>query len=239
MKKTEKIISASLITAICGFFCISDANSAAVTARNQRKTSAASRMPTMAMRTNAQTTTSDDTETSETTETSESIETTETPDITITDKTSEFDEILGTSVSSAVDVGSNTLAEQIRAQRAALDALDATTATTQQMQSALSTGQNACDANLRACMAEKCGSDFTKCAGDTDTLFGTKLDACRRNLPCSGEEYQLFTTQIKADRDLNTKLSLYNKTIAITTVSLANAAHILTNDWARLQATTR
>ena len=218
MKKSQNILSASLISALCGLLCICDTNAAAVISRTQRKSVAASRMPTMTARiqatTPAQSGTSqpDPAPQSESTDISDTDETETETEIIITDKSLQFDELLNTNTP-GTDTSGSALADAIRAQRAALDALDASTAAATQAKKSLSSGQNACDANLRACMMEKCGSDFTKCAGDTDTLFGTKLDACRRDLPCTGEEYSLFTTEIRADRDLNAKLSLYNKTI--------------------------
>ena len=218
MKKSQNILSASLISALCGLLCICDTNAAAVISRTQRKSVAASRMPTMSARIQATTAAQSDASQpdpapqSESTDISDTDEPETETETIITDKSSQFDELLNTNTS-GTDTSGSALADAIRAQRAALDALDASTAAATQAKKSLSSGQNACDANLRACMMEKCGSDFTKCAGDTDTLFGTKLDACRRDLPCTGEEYSLFTTEIRADRDLNAKLSLYNKTI--------------------------
>ena len=111
------------------------------------------------------------------------------------------------------DTSSESLAAQIRAQRAALDAADAASAAANQMATARASGQNACDANLRECMKQKCGNDYSKCAGDTDTMWGTKMDACRRDLPCSGHEYALFSAQIKADRDMNARIASYNSIV--------------------------
>ena len=100
----------------------------------------------------------------------------------------------------------------VRAQRAALDAADATLA----MAAATDlsgTGENLCDSTLRECMMQKCGANFSKCIGDTDTTFFDKMDTCRRSTDCTGHEYQLFSAEIKADRDLNAKLATYNATI--------------------------
>ncbi len=68
---------------------------------------------------------------------------------------------------------------------------------------------NKCDAELRKCMINKCGDGFQKCAGDTDTIWGDKMDACRRNTTCTGHEYALFAPEIAADRDVMQQLSLY------------------------------
>ncbi len=168
-------------------------------------------MPTMAMRmqASATTATTDNDTTDETVDdtvvTEEIVEEEETY---IEDKSSQFDDIVNSTGTDA-NAGADSLAAQIRAQRAALDAADAANTATLRTQG----GANTCDANLRACMMEKCGKDFSKCAGDTDTLWGTKMDACRRDLPCTGEEYRLFSTEIKADRDLNAKISSYNSII--------------------------
>ena len=131
---------------------------------------------------------------------------------TIEDKTSQFDDIFSETLSenSSAD---NTLAEQIRAQRAALDSADEINNAKTQTQRALSGGANACDSGLRTCMKKKCGNDFSKCAGDGDTIWGDKMDSCRRDLPCTGHEYQLLAAEIKADRDINAQLSLYNSII--------------------------
>lgn len=134
-------------------------------------------------------------------------------EIIIEDKSSQFSEFMAETTASAKDTSNNALAEQIRAQRAALDAADAATAASNQMTAARLSGQNACDQNLRACMKEKCGNDYSKCAGDTDTIWGTKMDACRRDLPCSGKEYAMFATEIKADRDMNARVASYNAII--------------------------
>ncbi|MBQ2845132.1 MAG: hypothetical protein IJE79_03900 [Alphaproteobacteria bacterium] len=131
---------------------------------------------------------------------------------TIEDKTSQFDDIFSETLSenSSAD---NTLAEQIRAQRAALDSADEINNAKTQTQRALAGGANACDSGLRTCMKKKCGDDFSKCAGDGDTIWGDKMDSCRRDLPCTGHEYQLLAAEIKADRDINAQLSLYNSII--------------------------
>ena len=130
----------------------------------------------------------------------------------IENKSSQFDSVLGASSTSAstTDTSALALADMIQRQRAALDAADATNTATQNMQNALATGQNACDVSLRRCMQEKCGEDFTQCRGDTDTAWGNKMDLCRMDAECTGEEYKLFSTEIKADRDMNARLASYN-----------------------------
>lgn len=237
--KTTNNRAIKLPIAICCLFIISwlipsTSDCAAVVSRNQRRSSATSRVPTMTAQLNLATTppvqpatptptpapSSGDTGPTNTTPDtpSDSGTTTETtPEPTpIQNKSSSFSELLTVTASSATpDRSANTLAELIRAQRAALDAADSAstagtgTGTTKQLVS----GRNLCDANLRACMMEKCGKDFSKCALDTDTLWGTKMDACRRDLPCTGTEYSMFAAQIKADRDLNATISSYNQII--------------------------
>ena len=128
------------------------------------------------------------------------------------DRTSQFDEALGGAVT-ATESSDNELAEMIRKQRAAADASSATATVKQNAKSAAVSGKNACDTGLRKCMQSKCGADFAKCAGDTDTTFGDKLDACRRDLKCSGHEYSVFTAEIKADRDANAELANFNAII--------------------------
>lgn len=134
-------------------------------------------------------------------------------DVIIEDKTSQFDEILADSTETNNSATNNALAENIRRQRAALDSQSAATTAATQMQSALASEQNACDQGLRTCMKNKCGNNFLKCRGDDDTIWGDKMDACRRDLQCTGEEYRMFAAEIKADRALNAQLDSYNAII--------------------------
>lgn len=110
----------------------------------------------------------------------------------------------------ATDSSNTELAETIRRQRALLDA---------QADKAGAGGAsnittaNACDAALRTCMTEKCGADFTKCASDSTTVWGNKMDSCRRNTKCTGHEYTLLAPEILADRDAAIELSYYNSVV--------------------------
>lgn len=183
-----------------------------------RTSQAASRMPTLAAHLGTSSTTSTTADTTTDTTTTDDQPTT-TPDdpvsqtpepVAIIDKTSQFDSALGTGATSSVDTSANDRAELIRAQRAALDAADATNT----VATATTTGRSGCDTDLRACMAEKCGSDFTKCSGDTDTLWGDKMDACRRKITtCTSAMYAKFAPEIRADRDMNARLASYNTII--------------------------
>ncbi len=128
----------------------------------------------------------------------------------IENKSNQFDNVLSDATTGDTDNSRNALAEEIRAQRAKLDAADAASTAKNATLNALASGKSSCDQNLRACMKSKCGNDFSKCAGDTDTAWGTKMDACRRDLNCTGEEYRLFATEIKADRDMNARVASYN-----------------------------
>ena len=212
MKKNNNIFSrhthkhCSLLFAFCALFALCTTSDGAVVSRGQRPTTTA-RMPTMSAKVN--TTASNASASTPETEISD-VE--PEPEIIIEDKTSQFDEFMADSTPTT-DTSSESLAAQIRAQRAALDAADAASAAANQMATARTSGQNACDANLRECMKQKCGNDYSKCAGDTDTMWGTKMDACRRDLPCSGHEYALFAAQIKADRDMNARIASYNSIV--------------------------
>ena len=154
------------------------------------------------------TTTSDDISNEE-----EVIEDTEvqkpTPEVTveIENKSSQFSSLLNNTTSN--DTAANERAERIREQRAVLDAADSQTTA----KKSLSSGKNSCDTNLRNCMKEKCGDDFSKCSGDGDTDWGNKLNSCKLNSECSGEEFTLFATEIKSDRDYNAQMSNYNQII--------------------------
>ena len=108
---------------------------------------------------------------------------------------------------------SASLAEMIRKQRATADARDKESLVQLNTQMALAKGSNNCDKDLRKCIQQTCGDDLTKCALDGDTIFGDKLNRCRRDTTCTGEEFQLFTNEIKADLELNFKLSAYTGVI--------------------------
>ncbi len=126
-------------------------------------------------------------------------------------KTSQFEEALNTATPVAAndDAADTELAEMIRRQRAALDAADATSTAAGKTMQSIATGKNSCDGQLRACMQEKCGTNFLKCRTDGDTLWGDKMDACRRNTKCNGTEYRALAAEIKADRDMNARLDAY------------------------------
>ncbi len=129
----------------------------------------------------------------------------------VNNKTSQFNDVLSEMGANATDSSNAALAETIRRQRALLDATGDT--------GAAATGgtnittANACDAALRKCMSEKCGADFTKCASDSTTVWGNKMDACRRNTKCTGHEYTLLAPEILADRNAAIELSYYNSVV--------------------------
>ena len=128
-------------------------------------------------------------------------------------KSSQFGAVLSDASGSSLEASESSFAEIVRKQRAAADARDSENAAKLNLQKTASTGKNACDTDLRKCMQTTCGNDFTKCALDGDTIFGDKLNRCRRETTCTGEEFKLFTIEIKADRDLNVKLSSYTSVI--------------------------
>ena len=130
----------------------------------------------------------------------------------ITNKTSQFDDVISADDESVIT--DSALAAEIRRQRESMDNQTQIQDANATLKTYISGGKNECDTKLRSCMSQKCGNDFTKCSGDTDTLWGTKMESCRRDLPCTGEEYKLFAIEIKADRDANTELSLYNSIIS-------------------------
>lgn len=133
--------------------------------------------------------------------------------VVIENKSSQFDKVLNTTGTTTTDMAADARAQAIRNQRAALDSAAATATASQKMESALSGLNNACNIGLRDCMKQTCGNDFLKCAGDGDTIWGDKMDRCRRSTNCTGEEYSMFTREIKADRDFNQKLASYNETL--------------------------
>lgn len=175
------------------------------------RTNQTSRMPTMSTSTSQQNNTSTTQEEPQTTQ----EDTTEVEEeVVIEDKSSQFDSILSDSSSSSASSSSDSnLADLIQQQKDAYAAQDAINTANTKAQTALANGQNACDSGLRKCMQEKCGNDFSKCKGDTDTTWGNKMDSCRLETTCTGEEYSIFASEIKEDRDFNAQISSYNAVI--------------------------
>lgn len=202
-----------LILALCA-----DASAAAVVQRGTANRQPISRA-NMAARVPVQSTeqTAQNTDTAQTQDAEpEPVEQDTTPEpepVIIENKSSQFDKLLSATNETAADSSDNELAEKIRRQRAALDAQDATAAADMAIKNATAGGRNACDAGLRACMQKKCGTNYYDCHGDTDTLWGGKIDSCRRDLPCTGQEYTLFAAEIKADRDMNAQVAGFNAII--------------------------
>lgn len=113
--------------------------------------------------------------------------------IVIENKADQFSAGMAATSSAGRDSNAESLAEMVRRQRAALDAQSASDAANASAAASLASGQSACDIGLRDCMKQKCGNDYSKCAGDGDTIWGDKLDACRRNVTCTAHQYSLFT----------------------------------------------
>ncbi len=206
----QNVLISSITLCVSVFALLSFSAEAAVVARGTTSTSVSSR-PTVSssLRENVgrmPTTTSTPTDSEEEIEEENESEPVE-EEIIVENKTSQFDALLSSSSTSTTDSAADNLAKMIQQQRAELDAKDALSSANNTIKLRNS---NECDAGLRSCMQEKCGDDFTDCKGDTDTTWGDKMDACRRNLNCTGEEYRLFGTEIKADRDMNARLASYN-----------------------------
>lgn len=124
-------------------------------------------------------------------------------------KSARFSETLSETGAQSTNKSNSTLAEMIREQRAKLDNQEtAAIATASGIQNV-----NACDTDLRKCMQEKCGNDFSKCFTDSESIWGDKMDACRRNTKCTSHEYALLVPEIKADRDLNVQMGEYQKIV--------------------------
>nr|MBQ0091082.1 hypothetical protein [Candidatus Enterousia merdequi] len=131
--------------------------------------------------------------------------------IIIENKSSQFEDSITAIVESSSE--DNYFAEQIRKQRASLAASEAKSASESAQKDALKNNSNACDRDLRKCMTEKCGNGFTKCALDGDTIFGDKLNACKKDTTCKAHEFDLFVKEIKADRDMSVRLASYENVI--------------------------
>lgn len=138
---------------------------------------------------------------------SESAEVVETP-LILQNKSNQFAAIVSEVMENAGP--DNSFAELIRQQREALAASEASYLTTSSQNKALSSNSHSCDVELRKCMSSVCGNDFTKCATDGDTIFGDKLNKCKRDTKCSAQEFSQFAKEIKADRDTNVQLAGYN-----------------------------
>lgn len=190
---------------------------AATTARPTLANTSANRMPSTGTRmptatSNTQSTTAVATTTTQ----SETTITTPEPEpervIIVDNKTSMFNDVLTDMGGATSDSSSAELANTIARQRALLDAQSEKSANAATGSSGITTA-NVCDAGLRKCMAEKCGSDFTKCASDSTTVWGNKMDACRRQTKCSGHEYTALAPEILADRDAGIELAYYQSVV--------------------------
>ena len=202
MTTNKKLYLHKILTSVIGcMFVIYSANAASVSSRGaQRTTQAAARA---------------NTQKASTTKTVAKTDIEQEPEekLVIENKSSQFDDFLIEVAETQNADSDQDLAEKIRKQREAFNAQSAKDVAITKTKTALSTGKNDCDQKLRACMKTKCGEDFTKCAGDTDTIWGDKLDLCRQGITCTGTEYNLFTQEIKADRDLNQQLAGYKSIV--------------------------
>lgn len=196
------------ITLIIGAFCILIAPhvSSGATAR---RTVATARVSAGTTTTTAKTAT-------KTTTSKNNAEKSTTPEpepIIVENKADQFDTVLS-DVDSTIDTSAtNSVLDAANRRRAEIKKQEMAQAASAATKQAFARGENACDKTLRQCMQTKCGQNFEQCAGDTDTIWGTKLDACRRDTTCTGTEYGMFIAEIKADRDAFAKLGLYNKIV--------------------------
>ena len=111
-------------------------------------------------------------------ELSDEIYAPETPDeeeFIIENKAAQFDDTVSEIMESS-NSDDDVFAESIRRQRSALNASEASMSLKSSQQSSLKNGHNACDSGLRICMQSTCGSDYSKCALDGDTVLGEKFN---------------------------------------------------------------
>lgn len=218
MKKNEIFFSKLLPTvAVFGSLCFICNYADAATRANARSTPSTRKnvittVPKQTMQQQEQT----ETKTVETPVVETVVEESETselpePELIISNKSNQFKDTISAVIESASP--DNSFAEEIRRQRAALAASESSYLANTTQARALADNSSSCDVALRKCMMQSCGKDFTQCATDGDTMFGEKLNRCRQNIKCSGEEFNLFATEIKADRDVNAKLSSYDAVI--------------------------
>lgn len=128
--------------------------------------------------------------------------------IIVDNKTSMFNDVMSEIGASDTDAAADARAEAIRRQRALLDG-----ASNQPSGPSVSITANACDGELRKCMMERCGNDFTKCANDSSAIWGQKIEGCRAKTKCTAHEFTLLAPEILADRDANVKMQHYNSVI--------------------------
>ena len=131
--------------------------------------------------------------------------------VIVDNKTSKFNETLSDISAAATDTSESDRAERVRRQRALLDGAGNKDSSPK---GPSVTGANTCDTALRKCMAEKCGDDFTKCSKDSTTIWGDKMDSCRRQTQCTGHEYALLAPEILADRDANERMAYYQSVVS-------------------------
>ena len=122
------------------------------------------------------------------------------PEIIVDDRSQSFSSMFG---GGAAGRGEETpMAAMLRRMRAEMGMLDDSPAS---MELRARLGVNtaaACDNGLRVCMSRTCGGDeFAGCALDSDTEWGMKMNTCRRQTECTGDEFAAFAAEIKADRD--------------------------------------
>lgn len=129
----------------------------------------------------------------------------------IENKSSTFSTKLSNATDDDYKSNDSALAEQIRAQRAALDSKDIDSGV--KLQTKSGGNKNNCDAALRKCITSKCASNYSKCATDSDTVFSNKLNACKKDTNCTAHEFTLFTNEIKEDKKQEIRLDAYNKVI--------------------------
>lgn len=198
--KTQRLFfipALSIVMAMC-FACFDNVNAAPARA-SARGVAMAARKPTATNSVKA-----------ESIDTTEEIDVDNEPEFEVFDKSSQFAGTVSDIVSSSSD---DDLAEQIRKQRASIVARESADSALSAQRNALINGSNACDVGLRRCMMQTCGEDFTKCALDGDTIFGDKLNKCRKDTNCSAHEFTLLVAEIKADRDFNARMLSYDSVI--------------------------
>jgi hypothetical protein len=192
----ETFYKYSCLGLVAALLCALDVNAAVVSRPTAANRAAAARVPNRGASTQAAVTTTQVEE--------PEPEPVEEPEPIIVDNKSALfgTAITETSFDDMTD-SDNYLARQIQEQIAAYDKPKG------QNNSQSVSGAQICDTNLRSCMKEKCGADFTKCAKDNTVAWGAKMDACRTKTSCTGHEYALLAPEILADRDMNVRTTYY------------------------------
>ncbi len=126
------------------------------------------------------------------------------PETKIENRSAQF----GAAIAGGGESETSSLQQNIARLRAADEAAQIAAVGTSLREASANTA-DACDEDLRDCMTTRCGNNFENCATDGDQIWGGKMEVCRAQTKCTTEEFVAIAPEIKADRDVYSKLGLY------------------------------